>query len=1137
MVIRLLSILFILLFSQGIKAQDGLWLNVGLKRQITHPQPMTGLVLRPGNAKKIHDTYGQCVQLEYEYYLPCRVVKGCEEDGTIIYDWSSFDKELNDVASRGHQLVPRFRYEFPNSKAVDGNPGTTAVPDYIKQLPDYHETYSEDAGTYYADWSNEELQRFTLQFYADFFKRYAHDPRLAFLQVGFGHWSEYHIFPTKVEYGKNFPSLEYQKKFLLHISEVSDGLPWLISKNAGDTSPIPGDEELLDCQYGLFEDSFMGEYFLNGGYLKAWNGLGGRNRWQIGVIGGEVGPDYKENYNFLNPEGLYGHLFEDVASQYHVTFMGGSSATDNPNGTPERVKQASMATGYRFVVRKCATNGKKTLLLVSNEGIAPIYRDAYFAIGDVRSETSVKGLLPDEEKWIEIAAKPSSDGSDIKIVCDHILPQQEIEFEACIEGHDFILSVSDALCMISQLENNVKTEEEYEVTGVITSIQEISTHYGNATFVMADTKDAKTELTVFRTRGFNGDMIRDEQLLKVGDEVKMKGRLQRYVDGNVVIPEIAGGGQILSIKGNADSGDYTYDKRNAFGWGTCSDISGTPYQLDGGWHNGNPTYTVLYASGGDDRIAIIDAINNFDIVVLDGSKGDFVLSRFINLSGLKHKSILGRNNARLCTQWYITPELKQVLIDADLNHYSGAAGTGGTLSTGVYVGEECELHTRQTIIDYTGDETEAYRSSGIFYLDSSNENVIIRNLTFVGPGSVDIGGADLVSNYGGIHVWVDHCDFIDGLDGNLDSGKREGSDMFVTYSWNIFHYTDRSFSHQLSNGVGWDKGYPQYITYAYNIWGAGCLGRLPQGGKVYIHMLNNYYNCPGNDVAINIKDLSHALIEGNCAVNGVNNPFMHSGVDVTYETRGNLGFGDYNNASNTDQPIEVPYNYVCFPTLDVPSLLTGTHGAGPTLSDDDMVVPDGEPVIIQKTFFVIKTGETFKSGQTIELENITMTFGESGGRDFHPAQQLPLDEVFTAFTPGNSVSGNEHGGTFYSFVPQKDGLLSVVVKQNRRKQLFVEEDGIVLPDFNGITLDETHPDSYTFSFRVKAGSTYKLYCVASKLGLYGFIFNWSNVDTGILHLWKEEKHTGTRIFNLAGQRLSKPQKGINIIDGKKVVVK
>lgn len=426
------------------------WRNVALRRQITHPQPMTGLVLRPYKAEELHNTYGQSIQLEYDYYLPCDIVKGCKEDGTLIYDWSLFDAALNDVASRGHQLVPRFRYVWPGS-------GPTTVPDYIKQLPDYHETFSDVDGegpTYYADWSNPELQRFTLQFYTDFFKRYAHDPRLAFLQVGFGHWAEYHIFPTPVKYGKNFPSLEYQKKFLLHMSEVSDGLPWLISKNAGDNSPVVGDDELLALRFGLFEDSFMGEFFLNGGYKVAWNGLGGQNRWQIGAIGGEVGPGYEDNYNFLNPSGIYGYFYENVASKYHVTFMGGNCAPDNPNGTPERIKQASMATGYRFEVKKCATDGKSTLLLVSNEGIAPIYRDAYFAIGNVRSETSLKGLLPNKEVWIEIAAKPRSDGEDIKIVSDYILPQQEIQFEVKIEGDangDGLVNAADIVEVVNAI--------------------------------------------------------------------------------------------------------------------------------------------------------------------------------------------------------------------------------------------------------------------------------------------------------------------------------------------------------------------------------------------------------------------------------------------------------------------------------------------------------------------------------------------------------------------------------------------------------------------------------------------------------------------------------------------------------------
>ena len=98
--------------------------------------------------------------------------------------------------------------------------------------------------------------------------------------------------------------------------------------------------------------------------------------------------------------------------------------------TPERFREGTMATGYRFVVTRCETNGIVTRLSVSNEGVAPLYRDAWFAIGDTRSTASLRGLLPGDEMTVEIPAVPRADGSNLRIVSDHILPQQQIEFVA-----------------------------------------------------------------------------------------------------------------------------------------------------------------------------------------------------------------------------------------------------------------------------------------------------------------------------------------------------------------------------------------------------------------------------------------------------------------------------------------------------------------------------------------------------------------------------------------------------------------------------------------------------------------------------------------------------------------------------------
>ena len=85
-----------------------------------------------------------------------------------------------------------------------------------------------------------------------------------------------------------------------------------------------------------------------------------------------------------------------------------------------------------MLIWRIVSIGTATRLRVTNEGIAPLYRDAWFAIGDICSATTLRGLLPGEERTIEIPAAVSPDGSSLHIVSSHILPEQEIEFEADI---------------------------------------------------------------------------------------------------------------------------------------------------------------------------------------------------------------------------------------------------------------------------------------------------------------------------------------------------------------------------------------------------------------------------------------------------------------------------------------------------------------------------------------------------------------------------------------------------------------------------------------------------------------------------------------------------------------------------------
>ncbi|MCQ2311719.1 MAG: Ig-like domain-containing protein [Paludibacteraceae bacterium] len=419
--------------------------NVKVSKSITDVQPMTGLVLWNPLSEDVKDTYAKCYSMEYTYCRPCDVVKGKNQDGTINYDWSPIEKILNDVKSRGHQAILRFWLEYPGEQPDGKTKGVTAVPQYIKDLPGYTETYNKNAGgdgpCYYADWSNPELLWFYKQFYTDFAAKYDGDPRLAFLEVGFGHWGEYHIYGTTLKLGINFPTKEYQAEFLTHINNTFKQLPWAVSTDIADEeyTPVAGNKDLLALNFGLFDDSFMhSEHEISQGdgwNEKCWNGVDGvTTRWKRGVCGGEISYYTDDDqHNFLNPAGMYGVTWEQASSKYHLSFMISNDALDGKYATPARFKEASMACGYRFRLTSCTTNSTETKLTFINEGIAPIYKDAYPAIGLTRSETSLRGLCPGETRSFTIPCTLTS-GENLVIVCDHILPTQEIQFNANLSG-------------------------------------------------------------------------------------------------------------------------------------------------------------------------------------------------------------------------------------------------------------------------------------------------------------------------------------------------------------------------------------------------------------------------------------------------------------------------------------------------------------------------------------------------------------------------------------------------------------------------------------------------------------------------------------------------------------------------------
>lgn len=393
---------------------DDKWQPVALHGTAQVVAPMTGIVLWDDNEKNTTDA----IQLEYSYVGYDQVVskKG-------VYDWQTVEAKLTAIAARGHQAVLRFYFDYV------GKP--TTVPAYIKQLSDYSEVTGKSEGkqTGFCDWSHPELQTFVLQFYSELAKRYDNDPRLAFLQTGFGLWAEYHIYDGPMQLGKTFPTKEFQARFAKHLDGTLKQLPWMISIDAADDawSPMAKDDTLRSLGFGLFDDSFLSKEHPKVNALN-WQAFGS-DRWQRLPAGGEFSYYNKRDQRLaLGPSGPNGDSFEKAAARFHISFMIGDDQAKYQS--LDRIRAAGMHCGYKFHVEKLESNGTETRGTIANRGVAPIYFDAYPAIlqsgSEVRSTVSLKHLLPGEQRQFTIPAK--ADASNFRIACDRLVEGQHIPF-------------------------------------------------------------------------------------------------------------------------------------------------------------------------------------------------------------------------------------------------------------------------------------------------------------------------------------------------------------------------------------------------------------------------------------------------------------------------------------------------------------------------------------------------------------------------------------------------------------------------------------------------------------------------------------------------------------------------------------
>lgn len=639
---------------------------------------------------------------------------------------------------------------------------------------------------------------------------------------------------------------------------------------------------------------------------------------------------------------------------------------------------------------------------------------------------------------------------------------------------------------------------------------------------------------------------------------------------------------LLSITAAAQS---TYDLNKPFGFCTVSsrtDASKT-YDVTGGgmsdysqYESFNGTKTILKSNGQDMKGTIQNAIKNNDVVILDGSDGDFIVSQPVGFER-GNKTILGINNARICTQWFLTDEDKNLLDNATDDRYTpvvtgvknmSTSDKGGTLN-GNTIKEQAEYITRKTL--YTKYGNENYQKAGVFSLNK--DNVIIRNITFVGPGAVDVGGADLVSASGATHCWIDHCTFQDGTDGNFDI--TNASD-FNTVSWCIFRYTDRSYMHQNTNLVGSSENSTSdsgklNTTFAFNWWAPGCNQRMPMARYGKIHMLNNYYSCSGASLCMNPRKNSEFLVEGNYFAQGVKNCYKaNDAAAMTWADNNVIANTSVSKPESFGTTVTVPYSYTITAANAVPDAVqnyagttlpwgngggeeTGTKGSiywamssntnasvsesiaeyitsnsvtnGSNLvlydygtypssggirftryqAQSIQTAPDATNTI--EFSFTIKSGQQFKAS-SIEFYackvgtnsgNIDVTWQDAGGK------KVLYENV--------SPNRNNEGGGYYSYYTKDVSSLSTATEGTCK---------LIINAYNFGATDKT------------TGALQKKDLGLAQITIKGAI---TDSTTGITTPVTMSMPMDNTYYNLKGQRVASPTKGLYIVNGKKVIIK
>jgi len=328
-------------------------------------------------------------------------------------------------------------------------------------------------------------------------------------------------------------------------------------------------------------------------------------------------------------------------------------------------------------------------------------------------------------------------------------------------------------------------------------------------------------------------------------------------------------------------------------------------------------------------------------------------------------------------------------------------------------------------------------SSGIIYVKRCS-NIIFRNLTFEGPGAYDTDGWDNMTLDASTNIWIDHCEFQDGMDGNLDI--KNASD-YVSVTWCKFIYNkapipggpggadDHRFSNLFgsSDGATGDRGHLR-ITMQHCWWAQGCKARMPRVRFGKVHVVNNVFNSTVAAQCVMAGFEANLLVESNVFENVAKpiDPMNNTFTAIT--ARNNIFTNTTGNTAGSGTAFTPPYSLTIDSAANVKSLVT--QSAGATLTSPTCDTGSTPPLTTAKQTATTETITGIYPNPTHGLSTISLSLESNEEvvvKVFDVQGRLVNTSTIRSVTAGTQqVSLNMKN--------RQPGLYNIVVTSNKGKK-------------------------------------------------------------------------------------------------------